>query len=57
MLCYLTGDSVWDNCVEMLSAALKTNDDYKYYRGDCDKMVSEIKDDTYQELKSMDMKY
>ncbi|OWK12922.1 TCEA3, partial [Cervus elaphus hippelaphus] len=39
--CYLTGDSVRDKCVEMLSAALKADDDYK----------------DYGELKSTDMKY
>lgn len=55
--CYLTGDSVRDKCVEMLSAALKVDDDYKDYGVDCDKMASEIEDHIYQELKSTDMKY
>uniref|UniRef100_A0A4X1VUD5 Transcription elongation factor A protein 3 n=1 Tax=Sus scrofa TaxID=9823 RepID=A0A4X1VUD5_PIG len=55
--CYLTGDSVRDKCVEMLSAALKADDDYKDYGINCDKMASEIEDHIYQELKSTDMKY
>ncbi|KAF3824591.1 hypothetical protein GH733_009925 [Mirounga leonina] len=55
VLCYLTGDSVWDKCVEMLLAASKADDDY--YRFNCDKMASEIEDHIYQELKGMDMKY
>ncbi|XP_044539039.1 transcription elongation factor A protein 3-like, partial [Gracilinanus agilis] len=42
--CYLTGDSVRDKCVEMLSAALKMDDDYKEYGVNCDKMASEIED-------------
>ncbi|EPY82437.1 arf-GAP with SH3 domain, ANK repeat and PH domain-containing protein 3 [Camelus ferus] len=42
--CYLTGDSVRDKCVEMLSAALKADDDYKDYGVNCDKMASEIED-------------
>ncbi|XP_034875419.1 transcription elongation factor A protein 3 isoform X2 [Mirounga angustirostris] len=54
---YLTGDSVRDKCVEMLSAALKAEDDYKDYGVNCDKMASEIEDHIYQELKSTDMKY
>nr|XP_058918415.1 transcription elongation factor A protein 3 isoform X1 [Kogia breviceps] len=55
--CYLTGDSVRDKCVEMLSVALKADDDYKDYGVNCDKMASEIEDHIYQELKSTDMKY
>ncbi|XP_070260437.1 transcription elongation factor A protein 3 isoform X1 [Myotis yumanensis] len=55
--CYLTGDSVRDKCVEMLSAALKADDDHKDYGVNCDKMASEIEDHIYQELKSTDMKY
>ncbi|XP_006145214.1 transcription elongation factor A protein 3 isoform X3 [Tupaia chinensis] len=55
--CYLTGDSVRDKCVEMLSAALKAEDDYKDYGVNCDKMASEIEDHIYQELSSTDMKY
>ncbi|XP_073937111.1 transcription elongation factor A protein 3 isoform X2 [Castor canadensis] len=55
--CYLTGDSVRDKCVEMLSAALKAEDDYKDCGVNCDKLASEIEDHIYQELKSTDMKY
>lgn len=55
--CYLTGDSVRDKCVEMLSAALKVEDDFKDYGVNCDKLASEIEDHIYQELKSTDMKY
>uniref|UniRef100_A0A8C3FWY8 Transcription elongation factor A3 n=1 Tax=Chrysemys picta bellii TaxID=8478 RepID=A0A8C3FWY8_CHRPI len=42
--CYLTGDSVRDKCVEMISAALKMDDDYKQFGVNCDKMASEIED-------------
>ncbi|KAF0875585.1 ASAP3 protein, partial [Crocuta crocuta] len=52
--CYLTGDSVRDKCVEMLSAALKAEDDYKDYGVNCDKMASEIEDHI---LELTDMKY
>ncbi|XP_053867779.1 transcription elongation factor A protein 3 [Malaclemys terrapin pileata] len=55
--CYLTGDSVRDKCVEMISAALKMDDDYKQFGVNCDKMASEIEDHIFQELKSTDMKY
>ncbi|XP_061452093.1 transcription elongation factor A protein 3 isoform X3 [Rhineura floridana] len=55
--CYLTGDSVRDKCIEMVSAALKMDDDYKEFGVNCDKMAAEIEDRIYQELKSTDMKY
>lgn len=55
--CCLTGNSIRDKCVEMLSVALKSEDDYKDYGVNCDKMASEIEDHIYQELKSTDMKY
>nr|XP_032658672.1 transcription elongation factor A protein 3 isoform X2 [Chelonoidis abingdonii] len=55
--CYLTGDSVRDKCVEMISAALKMDDDYKQFGVNCDKLASEIEDHIFQELKSTDMKY
>lgn len=42
--CYLTGDSVRDKCVEMLSAALKAEDNFKDYGVNCDKLASEIED-------------
>ncbi|KGL77148.1 Transcription elongation factor A protein 3, partial [Tinamus guttatus] len=71
--CYLTGDSVRDKCIEMLTAALRMDDDYKEFGVNCEKMASEIEEhilwDTrgapggvqgphiFQELKSTDMKY
>ncbi|KAH0631247.1 hypothetical protein JD844_005498, partial [Phrynosoma platyrhinos] len=42
--CYLTGDSVRDKCIEMISAALKMDDDYKTFGVNCDKMAAEIED-------------
>ncbi|NXE50174.1 TCEA3 protein, partial [Casuarius casuarius] len=42
--CYLTGDSVRDKCVEMLTAALRMDDDYKEFGVNCEKMASEIED-------------
>nr|XP_060640233.1 transcription elongation factor A protein 3 isoform X1 [Anolis sagrei ordinatus] len=55
--CYLTGDSVRDKCIEMISAALKMDDDYKEFGINCDKMAAEIEDHIYQELRGTDMKY
>ncbi|XP_025030185.1 transcription elongation factor A protein 3 isoform X2 [Python bivittatus] len=55
--CYLTGDSIRDKCIEMVSAALKMDDDYKEFGVKCDKMAAEIEDHIFQELKSTDMKY
>ncbi|XP_070620631.1 transcription elongation factor A protein 3 isoform X4 [Erythrolamprus reginae] len=55
--CYLTGDSIRDKCIEMISAALKMDDDYKEFMVNCEKMAAEIEDHIYQELKSTDMKY
>ncbi|GAB0199577.1 transcription elongation factor A protein 3 [Grus japonensis] len=42
--CYLTGDSVRDKCIEMLTAALHMGDDYKEFGVNCEKMASEIED-------------
>ncbi|XP_030637487.1 transcription elongation factor A protein 3 [Chanos chanos] len=53
----LTGDSIRDKCIEMLAAALRTDDDYKDYGANCDAMGAEIEDHIYQEIKSTDMKY
>lgn len=53
----LTGDSIRDKCIEMLSAALRTDDDYKDYGANCDAMAAEIEDHIYQETKATDMKY
>ncbi|XP_030074590.1 transcription elongation factor A protein 3 isoform X2 [Microcaecilia unicolor] len=55
--CYLTGDSIRDKCIEMLSAALKHNEDYREFGTNCDQVASEIEDHIYQELKVTDMKY
>ncbi|NXW49881.1 TCEA3 protein, partial [Nyctiprogne leucopyga] len=59
--CYLTGDSVRDKCIEMLTAALRMDDDYKEFGVNCEKMASEIEDHILLgglgELKSTDMKY
>ncbi|NWV67238.1 TCEA3 protein, partial [Malurus elegans] len=42
--CYLTGDSVRDKCIEMLTATLRMDDDYKEFGVNCEKMASEIED-------------
>ncbi|NWW81684.1 TCEA3 protein, partial [Climacteris rufus] len=66
--CYLTGDSVRDKCIEMLTAALRMDDDYKEFGVNCEKMASEIEDhilwgdrgpqaSSAEGLKSTDMKY
>ncbi|KQK75931.1 hypothetical protein AAES_245245 [Amazona aestiva] len=66
--CYLTGDSVRDKCIEMLTAALRMDGDYKEFGVNCEKMASEIEDHilyrgrghtlgSREELKSTDMKY
>ncbi|XP_032374999.1 transcription elongation factor A protein 3 isoform X2 [Etheostoma spectabile] len=52
-----TGDSVRDKCIEMLAAALRTNDDFKDFGTNCDSMAAEIEDHIYQETKATDMKY
>ncbi|XP_010118486.1 PREDICTED: transcription elongation factor A protein 3-like, partial [Chlamydotis macqueenii] len=43
--------------IEMLTAALRMDDDYKEFSVNCEKMASEIEDHIFQELKSTDMKY
>ncbi|NWI05008.1 TCEA3 protein, partial [Tichodroma muraria] len=53
--CYLTGDSVRDKCVEMLTAALRMDDDYKEFSVNCEKMASEIEDHIL--CGATDMKY
>ncbi|NXY53402.1 TCEA3 protein, partial [Callaeas wilsoni] len=66
--CYLTGDSVRDKCIEMLTVALCMDDDYKEFSVNCEKMASEIEDHILWRargpqapsaggLKSTDMKY
>ncbi|XDV40542.1 hypothetical protein PO909_009607 [Leuciscus waleckii] len=53
----LTGDSIRDKCIEMLTAALRTDDDYKDYGANCEGMAAEIEDYIYQEIRATDMKY
>uniref|UniRef100_A0A3B5Q9G7 Transcription elongation factor A (SII), 3 n=1 Tax=Xiphophorus maculatus TaxID=8083 RepID=A0A3B5Q9G7_XIPMA len=52
-----TGDSVRDKCIEMLTAALRTDNDYKDFGANCDGMAAEIEDHIYQEIRATDMKY
>ncbi|XP_078278957.1 transcription elongation factor A protein 1-like isoform X3 [Rhinoraja longicauda] len=52
-----TGKNIRDKCIEMLIAALKTDDDYKDYGNNCEKMGAEIEDSIYQEFQKTDMKY
>ncbi|XP_042346421.1 transcription elongation factor A protein 3 isoform X2 [Plectropomus leopardus] len=52
-----TGDSVRDKCIEMLAAALRTDNDYKDFGTNCESMAAEIEDHIYQETKATDMKY
>ncbi|KAK2844365.1 hypothetical protein Q5P01_011024 [Channa striata] len=39
-----TGDSVRDKCIEMLAAALRTDNDFKDFGANCDSMAAEIED-------------
>ncbi|NWU70899.1 TCEA3 protein, partial [Pterocles burchelli] len=55
--CYLTGDSVRDKCIEMLTAALRMDDDYKEFGVNCEKMASEIEDHILWGGWGTDMKY
>ncbi|KAM9852740.1 transcription elongation factor A protein 3 [Aulostomus maculatus] len=52
-----TGCSIRDKCIEMLAAALRTDNDYKDFGTNCDSMAAEIEDHIYQEIKATDMKY
>ncbi|XP_074538728.1 transcription elongation factor A protein 3 isoform X2 [Halichoeres trimaculatus] len=52
-----TGDSVRDKCIEMLAAALRTDNDYKDFGTNCDSMAAELEDHIYQESRATDMKY
>uniref|UniRef100_A0A3P8UYR4 Transcription elongation factor A (SII), 3 n=1 Tax=Cynoglossus semilaevis TaxID=244447 RepID=A0A3P8UYR4_CYNSE len=52
-----TGDSIRDKCIELLAAALRTNDDYKEFGTNCDSMAAEIEDHIYQDIKAADIKY
>uniref|UniRef100_A0A3B3YWJ2 Transcription elongation factor n=1 Tax=Poecilia mexicana TaxID=48701 RepID=A0A3B3YWJ2_9TELE len=50
-----TGDSVRDKCIEMLAAALRTDNDYKDFGANCDGMAAEIEDHIL--CLATDMKY
>ncbi|XP_029929274.1 transcription elongation factor A protein 3 isoform X2 [Myripristis murdjan] len=52
-----TGDSIRDKCIEMLAAALCTDNDYKEFGANCESMAAEIEHHIYQEIKATDMKY
>lgn len=52
-----TGDSIRDKCIEMIAAALRTDNDYRDFGTNCDSMAAEIEDLIYQEIKATDMKY
>lgn len=52
-----TGENIRDKCIELLIAALKTDDDYKDYGTNCEKMGAEIEDSIHQEFPKTDMKY
>ncbi|MEQ2306994.1 hypothetical protein AMECASPLE_013711 [Ameca splendens] len=39
-----TGNSIRDKCIEMLAAALRTDNDYKDFGANCDSMAAEIED-------------
>ncbi|XP_037836408.1 transcription elongation factor A protein 3 isoform X2 [Kryptolebias marmoratus] len=52
-----TGDSVRDKCIEMVAAALRTDNDFKDFGVNCDSMAAEIEDHIYQEIRATDMKY
>ncbi|XP_073420249.1 transcription elongation factor A protein 3-like [Dendrobates tinctorius] len=54
---YVTGDSVRDKCVEMIASALKTDDDFKTFEVNCEKIAWEIEECIYKEIKATDMKY
>ncbi|CAO2589571.1 Transcription elongation factor A protein 3 [Lemmus lemmus] len=55
--CYLTGDSVRDKCVEMLSAALKAEGSHSHHAPPWMARWPLTRTHIYQELKSTDMKY
>ncbi|XP_032536152.1 transcription elongation factor A protein 1 isoform X1 [Chiroxiphia lanceolata] len=52
-----TSDSVRVKCREMLSAALRTGDDYIAIGADEEELGSQIEEAIFQELKNTDMKY
>ncbi|XP_010865773.1 transcription elongation factor A protein 3 isoform X10 [Esox lucius] len=52
-----TGETIRDKCIEMLAAALRTDDNYKEFGTNCDSMAAEIEDHIYKEMGATDMKY
>ncbi|XP_031642345.1 transcription elongation factor A protein 3-like isoform X12 [Oncorhynchus kisutch] len=56
-LCLATGETIRDKCIEMLAAALRTDDNFKEFGTNCDSMAAEIEDHIYTEMGSTDMKY
>ncbi|CAL8286827.1 unnamed protein product [Merluccius merluccius] len=49
-----TGDTVRDKCIEMLTAALRTDNDFMEFGSNCEQMA---KPHIYQEIRATDMKY
>ncbi|KAG7255435.1 hypothetical protein CRUP_016828 [Coryphaenoides rupestris] len=50
---HATGDTVRDKCIEMLTAALRTDNDFMEFGSNCEQMATHI----YQEIRATDMKY
>uniref|UniRef100_A0A4W5RMN8 Transcription elongation factor n=1 Tax=Hucho hucho TaxID=62062 RepID=A0A4W5RMN8_9TELE len=55
--CLATGETIRDKCIEMLAAALRTDDNFKEFGTNCDSMAAEIEDHIYTEMGATDMKY
>lgn len=55
--CLATGETIRDKCIEMLAAALRTDDNFKEFGTNCDSMAAEIEDYIYKEMGATDMKY
>ncbi|XP_014025188.1 transcription elongation factor A protein 3 isoform X3 [Salmo salar] len=55
--CLATGENIRDKCIEMLAAALRTDDNFKEFGTNCDSMAAEIEDYIYKEMGATDMKY
>ncbi|XP_055759668.1 transcription elongation factor A protein 2-like isoform X4 [Salvelinus fontinalis] len=55
--CLATGETIRDKCIEMLAAALRTDDNFKEFGTNCDSMAAEIEDHIYKETGATDMKY
>uniref|UniRef100_A0A4W5NSZ5 Transcription elongation factor A (SII), 3 n=1 Tax=Hucho hucho TaxID=62062 RepID=A0A4W5NSZ5_9TELE len=55
--CLATGETIRDKCIEMLAAALRTDDNFKEFGTNCDSMAAEIEDHIYKEMGVTDMKY